>query len=744
MSSAHPTSALPETVDEETVRRLCGDAVYAEADTFQRTAHVLSPKLGEHGPEASIRGTWRRVDHVSVQIKAGRLLPACTRDGDVFCRHVCALLLQCLRDPISLTVHERPVDDTGETPTSSHDPAISPNDAVEAPATELARLLDEDTATHLRQVARRRGVRLSGSKKADLVQQLTRTLMEPAGVDAAIADLDRAERIALDATHLLSAETPASVEMVREGARALDGSGEFPLDSLLDTGLVSLVNRYAYGPEGYVVPRAVAARLPTLGDLAQHADVAPADLASDDASPLGIIETIQVIAQATLADHIRLRRPARQEVSLGYTPPGFIYDPTEIAAGLPIADGARMDGIRLVPARLLADDDLARLVNRTGHSVEGVDFVVRLMLALQIAHAAPEVTIRFDRLQAWLDMPPAVRMARLAQAWHPAAGLSVSDLLFGPNGAIELRWIPLFASWVPPLQPAIESAAGLVARLVGRMTPGVQYDLASFAGTIEQLSPFAAPALVQLRTTLPSIRALAMTSRVGSGKQNHLAIKTPEGWSRFLTALVTAVLDGPLTWLGFVEVIPYPGQRQALHIRPEAGVLSDRHVAADTSERAGKLVIGDDLSVLVPPEAADLDIHGLLSRAGTLIDASMNGLRYRLTPAGVQAVFDAGTTGPELVRLLADRAGGALPNTAKKELDRWWQHYGTIHLYDELTVLELSDDLLLPELLASTTIESTMMHTFSPRLIAIDSARAEDIIAELADRGYAPRITERS
>jgi hypothetical protein len=59
-------------------------------------------------------------------------------------------------------------------------------------------------------------------------------------------------------------------------------------------------------------------------------------------------------------------------------------------------------------------------------------------------------------------------------------------------------------------------------------------------------------------------------------------------------------------------------------------------------------------------------------------------------------------------------------------------------------VLELNDDLLLAELLASTALESAVVHTFSPRLIAIDSARAEDIIAELADRGYAPRIIDGS
>lgn len=743
MKSPHPAPILPETVDEEAVRRLCGAGVLAEAEKLWRDGHVLSPKLGEHGPEASVRGTWRRVDHVTVQIRAGRLGPNCTRDGDVFCRHVGALLLQCLRNPGSLAAHQRLGDDPSEMASSRQGAATLPNDAVQTPAAEFSRLLDQDTATHLRQIARRRGVRLSGSKKAEMVQQLTSGLMVPASIDAAIAGLHRDERVALDTTHIMSAETPASAEVIREGVRALGHSVEPPLDALLDTGLVALVNRHAYGPEGYVVPHAVAARLPTLPDLAHHADATLAGGAVNDASRLGMMEIFQVIAQAALADPSVLRKQPRQPDWPNSAPAGFVFDPTEAVDSRTLAQG-RAEGIRLVPSRLLADADAGRLVDRTGLSVEAVDFAVQLMLELQIAHTTPDLTIRFDRLQALLDVPPSDRLTRLASAWLLGAGPFAFDHLFGPNGAIELRWQPTFATWAPPLQPAIASAARLVARLVSRMAADKSYDLASFVDTVERLTPHAAPALVQLRTTPPNIQALTMTPRAGRSKQGHLALRTPEAWSWFLTAVVTALLAGPLTWLGLVEVIAHTGRPRVLRIRAEAGVLADRRVTVDAAAQSGKLVVGDDLTVLVPPDAADVDVHGLLSRAGQLIDASVNGLRYRLTPAGVQAVFDTGMTGPELIRLLNDYAGGTLPATARKELDRWWRHYGTIRLYDELTVIELSDDLLLAELLASTPLESAIVQTFSPRLIAIDTVRAEEIIAELANRGYAPRVIEES
>jgi hypothetical protein len=65
-----------------------------------------------------------------------------------------------------------------------------------------------------------------------------------------------------------------------------------------------------------------------------------------------------------------------------------------------------------------------------------------------------------------------------------------------------------------------------------------------------------------------------------------------------------------------------------------------------------------------------------------------------------------------------------------------------VRLYDELAVIELNDDLLLAELLAATSLDASLIHTFSPRLVAIDAAKADALVAELTRRGYAPRVVE--
>jgi hypothetical protein len=108
----------------------------------------------------------------------------------------------------------------------------------------------------------------------------------------------------------------------------------------------------------------------------------------------------------------------------------------------------------------------------------------------------------------------------------------------------------------------------------------------------------------------------------------------------------------------------------------------------------------------------------------------------------MQALFDTGTSGPEFVALLSARAGGRLPRVVRATLDRWWQGYGALRLYDDLTVIELGEDILLPELLATTSLPAALLHTFSPRVVAIDPSLADALVAELTARGYAPRVVE--
>lgn len=142
------------------------------------------------------------------------------------------------------------------------------------------------------------------------------------------------------------------------------------------------------------------------------------------------------------------------------------------------------------------------------------------------------------------------------------------------------------------------------------------------------------------------------------------------------------------------------------------------------------------------PHGSDGTIYTLLARIGELTEASPHGLRYRLMPELVQAAFDGGMTGPDLIGSLADAVGGTLPEELGATLARWWAGYGTIRLYDELALVELDDDLLLRELLATSSLSEILVQVCSPRVVAIDPAGVDTLLAELTRLGHTPRLME--
>jgi hypothetical protein len=96
----------------------------------------------------------------------------------------------------------------------------------------------------------------------------------------------------------------------------------------------------------------------------------------------------------------------------------------------------------------------------------------------------------------------------------------------------------------------------------------------------------------------------------------------------------------------------------------------------------------------------------------------------------------------DYVTFLETQTGALLPDAARGTIHQWWEGFATTRLYDEITLIELSDDLLLTELLAATGLRGAILHTFSPRLVAIESGAVDAVVADLTARGYTPRIVE--
>jgi hypothetical protein len=701
---------------------------------------VRNATFREGGLSGDVHGTWRRIDRVTLSEQGSRLVASCSCRAGQLCRHAVALVLQWLRDRSTFTVVQVP-SPTVETPDDSP--------ADESPLDELRNALEQETLTDLRQIARRRGLRINARNKAEFLAGLVPALANPESVATALADLSTGERLTLDAVHLLGNRVSMTTDEIAAFYQVLGGKGEFAsFEALHERGLLILRRNAGFGDFGYQVPRVVTPHLAPIESLARPStrrreeDVRP--IASADGPvtkrppQLNIAEFLQVIADDIGRDGARWREiiPSHN-ILKGYVPPGWQIDPSQLTGLTDPAEllSVRRQAVRLIPTPPpLADDDLRRLATHTGQTLVATSFAVHLLVNLRVIVGASHPIVRVERLQSLLAKASPALSAQLGQAWLRMADWTEVGMLLGSQGPLQLRAFLSYYYASLLLSEAV-LARRHIARLVGRMPPDRWFDFQSFLQTIYQTSP-------RLLGQLPA-KVGATGWWIARRDQDDLALdtSTPTDWIVLCGSLVAGILAGPLRWLGFVDVQFEKEIPVAFRVRPQAGVLVDRNVP-ETIEDQAALIVRPDLTVLVPAGTSDVAAHSILARAGTIAEVSAAGLRYQLTAERVHALFDTGTTGPELIQFLADHADSPLPDSVRAVVDGWWASYGSIHLYDDLTLVELGDDFLLPELLATTTLRTALVHVFSPRLIAIDPSAVDRIIAEMTRLGHAPRVID--
>jgi hypothetical protein len=727
-----PLSSVMPALDEAEVRRLCGPARYARATALQATGHVVRPRRSDLMWSAEVRGTWRRMDRAQVETDGSQLVASCSCGTPGFCSHAGALLLQWLRAPDTF---ER-VPGTPSADSSSSLPA-----QPETPQTELLHALQKHTLEHVRDIARRRRVRLTARTKADVAAQLATGLAEPANLDTALAELRREELLALRATCLVADGTLSS-SAIQAGYEWSGGSGTVPLEALVELGLVVAEGRDLYSSFSFKVPRVVAARVPVWPDLVRAAKVVTPEVPGAGATGLGIVELLAVLCHA-VRDGLAGPPPASGDAAgAGSLPSGWGIDPAD-ARELPRgAMASRGLEVTLVPVAPLQDEDLARLAARTGQSTWAVGFGLHLLVALGLVRGAQRLELDEERWQAFLAAAADERAARLCRAWLETTSWSELALVAGAGGPFQVRG-PLGSSVgrAPLLVSHVAALRRLSARCVGLLAPNIWYDPASFTATIDSLAKLALPERSTDYWSHETLDKLAWGLVDRRHPRQPLALRRPEDRARVYGTLVAALLEGPLAWLGLVEVATDRDGPRAFRVRPAAGVLMGRPIGQPPSPAT--VIVGDDASVLVSSGTADASVHSLLARVGELAGGSAEGLRYTLTAERVQAAFDNGLSGPELVRFLEERSSKRVPRRVRSRIERWWASYGSVRLYDELSLVELSQEILPAEVLAAVpALRKHLVYAISPRLLAVEPTAADAVVAELVRLGYAPRIVE--
>jgi hypothetical protein len=232
-----------------------------------------------------------------------------------------------------------------------------------------------------------------------------------------------------------------------------------------------------------------------------------------------------------------------------------------------------------------------------------------------------------------------------------------------------------------------------------------------------------------------------------------------EDWQQSYGKFVLAMLQGPLHWLGIVQLgyAASTAGTDSLPKEPTLVAFQLTEIGAYALGRYSELAepqfpqstssgsscfVSPDLTVSVVPDRTSLEMHNLLHSAGRLLDTTPDRFVYQLTAEGISRWLDSGsaeTTVESLIVFLSDRCQATDTRWSEK-LRTWEQNRGLLHIYENITLIELADDYALQELLISTSLADYLVFQFSPRVVAIRADGVDALVQDMEKHGYTPRV----
>lgn len=208
-----------------------------------------------------------------------------------------------------------------------------------------------------------------------------------------------------------------------------------------------------------------------------------------------------------------------------------------------------------------------------------------------------------------------------------------------------------------------------------------------------------------------------------------------EGWHMVEGGLIRAVIGGPLHWLGLVDVDneEQPGK---FRLMPAASMLTS-DVSEDGAETGwGRLVVQPNFELVALAPVSEV----LLIKLDRFADrTSLEHIaQYRLTKASVTRAIQRGMHVDQVIRELEQAAGSEIPQNVRYSLHEWERQARRVEVWPGVTLLEVDDEQILDDLLASTETLNLFKRRLSPRLIEVAPQQLEAVQQLLWQRQFLP------
>jgi hypothetical protein len=205
-------------------------------------------------------------------------------------------------------------------------------------------------------------------------------------------------------------------------------------------------------------------------------------------------------------------------------------------------------------------------------------------------------------------------------------------------------------------------------------------------------------------------------------------------WDETFGALVLAWLTGPARWFGLIQVA-VEGEHPTAFMRPSTIMHSAAaKLAPDT------LHFPPDGTLILRNSWKAGELRQALRKIGREVSRSVDVTIYTLDAAAFRGTLREGQSADQVIQIFAD-AGFPLPAALCEQLREWQSRMGRHHLYDNLGIIEFSDDVTLAEVQAATSLGRAELYPISPRCVVVlrpDTLPA--LLEELRRKGYTPQV----
>lgn len=701
---------------------------------------------------------------------------ACDCESDTFCEHIGAVLLNRIYAPQNFEHDEVVSNEIWEfirglaeeiermeevRPLDTNDDEWLPDDELPdldelqmvAPGEkqslqeELRSLLSEQIVRDLRAIARCRGWKLRGTRKAELIDQMVQYYLEADDMAQVVEALDDDGRLVLEIVALHGATRPVRVTAIeqalrRVGERRPGRSLPDVLKDLYERGLVLIV------AEAYRVPLLVARQMPPWPGLLHAYEGDPSKLETRESPKFALTRVLyqvwQYLSQAPKPIQARSLPQPRPLERRWPALQSWLNPPDEVAKLEKLGhriwyDGRQRDiGVQFLPAAL-SEKDLAQLRQRTQTTDEILNFAFALLTSLGLLRWEYGQAIQVERelMASFLSYSDADRLRLLTSGWLQQVWWTEMALVLDHVPHLQLRRSLASVDFRLEhlLRTLNEARLIVVLLLLRRLVPGRWYGAADFRELLRRLWPN------YLHASSTGTRRPWWLETIQSNVR--LSPDQANDWQVGYAPFVTACLEGPLAWLGAVT-LGYDRKGLSAFQITDLGAyalgMQEQYARAADEPAAPPLTVHDDGTVVARTGRGSSGVYDVLNVAAHLEETSVQAFRYRITVDSARSAFEQGWTAQAILDDLAEHSRAPVPEPLQERIVAWAEAYGQVHLYDEVTLIEFADDLALKELLASTNLARYLVYEFSPRVVAIQSNAVDKLRDELIKQGHTPRV----